>query len=218
MAVKNLTALFDAAGKRMTFYSGDVYDKVRKMTLETFMSLAPTTAEAQALIDAAVQSLQNNDIKAVADNLSALETTVNTFLTGDDDNNGTIDRLKELVAAIAANKDSIDALLEDKVDVADIVDSLESEATDAPLSANQGKVLKGLIDDLDADSHTHDNKSILDGISTDDNSGNLVYNGKELNGETGVAYGTSLETATTYSGKIRVVMEEYTEPAEEEAA
>lgn len=44
--------------------------------------------------------------------LKPLQTTLNTFLSGDPDDNGTLDRLKELVAAINENKDSIDKILD----------------------------------------------------------------------------------------------------------
>lgn len=47
----------------------------------------------------------------IENSLKPLQTTLNTFLSGDPDDNGTVDRLKELVAAINANKDSIDRLL-----------------------------------------------------------------------------------------------------------
>ena len=43
-------------------------------------------------------------------------------------------------------------------------------------------------------------------------SGNLVFNGKELTGETGIAFGDSIENATAYTGKLRVVVEDYTVP------
>ena len=45
---------------------------------------------------------------------AALESTLNTFLQGEADG-GDLDRLKELVAAISANKDSINALVADHV-------------------------------------------------------------------------------------------------------
>lgn len=46
-------------------------------------------------------------------------------------------------------KEHIDTALEDKVSKTDIVDNLSSTATDAPLSAKQGKILKDTIDRLE---------------------------------------------------------------------
>jgi hypothetical protein len=48
-----------------------------------------------------------------------------------------------------------------------VVDNLTSNSSTDALSAKQGKVLKGLIDDLviSGGNHSHDNKSVLDQIS-----------------------------------------------------
>lgn len=45
-----------------------------------------------------------------------------------------------------------------------IIDNLISTASNAALSANQGRILKELIDTINT--HTHSNKSVLDGITT----------------------------------------------------
>ena len=88
---------------------------------------------------------------------------------------------------------------------------LTTGGADKVLSAEQGKALKALIDALDAAKHSHANKDVLDAISKA-GSGNLVFNGKELTGETGIAFGDSIENATAYTGKLRVVVEDYTVP------
>lgn len=137
----------------------------------------------QAKLDAAIDAVKNGDLKTVQDNLSTLQTAVNAFLNGDADG-GTMDRLVELVAAINANKDSIDALVSDKVAKTDIVNDLTSGGTGKVLSAEQGKALKTLIDAIDA--HSHTNKAILDGLGKDA-SGNLQFNGKTLDGQVDVA-------------------------------
>lgn len=71
---------------------------------------------------------------------------------------------------------------------------------------------KTSIDDLTKDNHAHDNKTILDAISTN-NDGNLVYNSKVLNGATGIAFGTSADTASDFTGQIKVVLEEFDDSA-----
>lgn len=58
-------------------------------------------------------TLSKDAINALIENgLKPLQTTLNTFLSGDPDDNGTLDRLKELVAAINENKDNIDQILD----------------------------------------------------------------------------------------------------------
>lgn len=74
-------------------------------------------------------------IKNVSDKLSA-------FLDVDDD---TLNQVSEIIAYVDQHKD----ILESKVNKADIVDNLETATKDAPLSANQGVVLKQQIGGVD---------------------------------------------------------------------
>ena len=60
----------------------------------------------------------------------------------------TLDELQEIVDYIKNNKELIDSITVTKVNVADVVDSLVSMETQKPLSANQGKILKELLDAL----------------------------------------------------------------------
>lgn len=155
--------------------SADVYD--------------PTTGESLAQqitsIKASLAGISGEEVSQLKQDLTALETTLQTFLTGEDDDNGALDRLKELIAAIQANKDSIAALVADKV-TKDELDSLITRV----------KALE------------EKNWTLLDGISTNEATGNLVFNGKELTGETGIAIGGSAEAASVYNGKIKIVVEE----------
>lgn len=63
-----------------------------------------------------------------------------------DSDDTTLDQLSEIVAYIKSNKSLIDSITTGKVSTADIVNNLTSTATNKPLSAAQGKVLKALID------------------------------------------------------------------------
>ena len=63
---------------------------------------------------AQIANLSGAEVEQLKTDLSALKLTFETFMTGEDDDNGSLDRLKELVAAIAANRTTIDALLTDK--------------------------------------------------------------------------------------------------------
>ena len=161
--------------------SGDVYDKSTKQFLSTFIA-----------------------------NINTWKATVDTFLTGQaDDPVGTMDKLSELVAQIAANKDSITSITSGKVNVTDIVNDLTTGGTTKVLSAEQGKTLKGLIDAI----HVFTNQTVRDAISADATSGNLVFNGVELGKFTGIAVGASSAAATDYSSKVQVILEEFDETA-----
>lgn len=48
--------------------------------------------------------------------------------------------------------------LDEKIDIADIIDNLISTDINNPLSANQGKVLKELVDTKSSNGHTHDDR------------------------------------------------------------
>lgn len=129
---------------------------------------------------------QGTDLTTLQTSLTTLETSLNSFLTGDPDG-GEIDRLKELVAEITANRDSIDAITSSKVAKADIVDNLSTNDATKVLSAAQGAALKTLLDALEgsinaglAAVHSHGNKAILDELSVGtegDKAGKLLYSG-----------------------------------------
>lgn len=148
---------------------------------------------------------------ALGGDLESLKTSLETFLTGEADG-GAVDRLTELVAAIQANKDSIDALVADHLQKDDIVNDLTSGGAEKVLSAEQGKALKALLDATQTSAHSHDNADLLAGLSTAEN-GNLTYNGRELDGS-GIELVTSAEDPAPQTGlRLRIVVSEYT-PAE----
>lgn len=77
--------------------------------------------------------------------LTAISDRLKAFFDSDDQ---TLDELSEIVAYITSNKSLIDAITTSKVSVLDIVNDLATNVPAKPLSAAQGVVLKGLIDDL----------------------------------------------------------------------
>ncbi len=109
----------------------------------------------------------------IRDLIAGLTNRLNAVADSDDT---TLDQLSEIVDYIKSNRTLIENVTTNKVNVSDIVDSLMSTATNKPLSAKQGKILKDLIDSLESalnthidDSnihHTHENKSILDRITS----------------------------------------------------
>lgn len=120
--------------------------------------------------------------------ISNITTRLNALADSDDT---TLDQLSEIVSYIKSNRTLIENVTTNKINVSDIVDKLNSTATNKPLSAKQGKILKDLIDSLESalnahmddsdihitldertnwnDSntkkHTHGNKSIIDKIT-----------------------------------------------------
>ncbi|MBQ7609103.1 MAG: hypothetical protein IJU76_14230 [Desulfovibrionaceae bacterium] len=65
------------------------------------------------------------------------------------------------------------------------------------------------IDDAVTKKHAHANASVLDAISTNALTGNLVFNNVELGSFTGVAVGASAAAATDYTAKMQLLVEEY---------
>lgn len=212
---KMLNSLLDDAGHEVLFSGAVVIDAATGTSFSAHAGNANIhmkQADIAALISTASNLLKDNgdgntlpqdadSLKKISDTLGALKNVVNTFMTGAPDA-GTIDRLSELLAAITANKDTIDALLTDKVDKTSIYNGLDSTDATKLLSAAQGKVLKDLIDA---------SKSLLDGMTVDGN-GNLNFNGKILDGSTGIAFVGKADDIPVYSGKLRMVIADYTPP------
>ena len=73
-------------------------------------------------------------------------------------------------------------------------------------------IAKASVSDALAKAHEHANKAALDAIGTDSD-GDLTFNGKALNGETGVAFVASAEETPVFTGKLRMVVADYTSPA-----
>ena len=82
----------------------------------------------------------HNDIRLLVEGLT---TRLNTLADSDDT---TLDQMSEIVAYIKSNKELIEAVTTNKVNVSDIINNLTTNVADKPLSAAQGVVLKALID------------------------------------------------------------------------
>lgn len=107
-------------------------------------------------------STAHDDIRTLVSNLT---TRLNALADSDDT---TLDQLSEIVAYIKSNKNLIDGITTSKVNVSDIIDNLTSTATNKPLSAKQGKILKGLITDLTTLVGNKVDKVSGKGLSTND--------------------------------------------------
>lgn len=127
------------------------------------VSTAATANSVKNAYDRAVSADSNLQIHNSADDshddirnlVAALTTRLNALADSDDT---TLDQLSEIVAYIKSNRELIDNITTSKVNVADIIDSLTSTATNKPLSAKQGKILNDLITAL-----TNSTQNIMSG-------------------------------------------------------
>lgn len=104
----------------------------------------PVSAAQQNALDSALSThntseSSHNDIRLLVSGLTA---RLNALADSDDT---TLDQLSEIVAYIKNNKSLIEGVTTNKINVSDIIDDLTTPSADKPLSANQGKVLMGLI-------------------------------------------------------------------------
>jgi hypothetical protein len=84
----------------------------------------------------------HNDIRLL---ITELTNRLNALANSDD---VTLDQMKELVEYIKDNRNLIESITVNKVNVADIIDNLITNVNNKPLSAAQGVVIKSLIDNL----------------------------------------------------------------------
>lgn len=104
----------------------------------------------------------HNDMRIL---ISELTTRLNALADSDDT---TLDQLSEIVTYIKNNRTLIDSITTSKVSISDIVDNLTSTATNKPLSARQGQVLKSLITELTTTVGNKVDKVSGKGLSTND--------------------------------------------------
>lgn len=99
----------------------------------------------KAIYDHNVSDESHEDIRLF---LSSLEKRLETLADSDDT---TLDQLSEIVAYIKANKTMIDSVTTAKVNVVDIVDNLNTNVSNKPLSAAQGVKLNQSVVKLTTD-------------------------------------------------------------------
>ncbi|TCN63670.1 hypothetical protein [Acetobacteroides hydrogenigenes] len=129
---------------------------------------AQATAQ-QAIADAAAAITALKDgVATEGDTLAKLYASIQTLkaIVASPDVN--LDTVQEIVTFIKNNKDVIDSISTNKVNISDIVDNLLSTDINRPLSANQGKVLKDLLDALTTSLGNKVDKVIGKQLSTED--------------------------------------------------
>lgn len=82
----------------------------------------------------------HNDIRLL---INDVDTRLNALADSDDT---TLDQMSEIVTYIKSNKELIENVTTNKVNVADIVNNLTTNVSNKPLSAAQGVALKNLVD------------------------------------------------------------------------
>lgn len=127
-------------------------DSAKSYTDNKIANLASTSAVDTKIDTHNTSTVAHSDIRNL---ISGLTTRLNTLANSDDT---TLDQLSEIVTYIKNNKSLIDGITINKVNVADIIDNLTTNAINKPLSAAQGVAIKALIDDfqLELDSHSID--------------------------------------------------------------
>lgn len=138
-------------------------DEAKAYTNTMTSGMATTTVVDNKISTHNTSSTSHTDIR---DLINALSTKVNNFL---DVSDTTTDQLSEVLTLINNNKGTLDSITSNKVNVSDIVDNLTTASASKVLSANQGVVLKGLIDALQeavdgkaAEGHKHAISDVTD--------------------------------------------------------
>lgn len=110
------------------------------MAVEVSAKIKPINNKSFAIVDA--QDIEMPNGQRLLPFLEELSQRLNNFF---DTDNESLDQLSEIITFLGENKEAFDILLEKKVNVADIVDSLEGAEGEGSelkvLSAKQGKVL-----------------------------------------------------------------------------
>jgi len=169
----------------------------RLTVIETKLTTIESGATADQSPDEIVTALESITIDGNKLDASAIQNIVNApyFNSGFPQIQTILDGLDN------ANNNAITVLaLASKINITDIIDNLTSIATDKPLSANQGKALKTLIDDINSAMALLASTSYVDGkVSALVNSAPGVLDTlKEL----ADALGDDPNFATTISGQI----------------
>lgn len=118
----------------------DATDKVATAQTATLLSASNDATSKITALKGGV----SNDGDTLA-KLRGLISNLETILVSNDVN---LDSLQEVVTFIKANESSLSALGSTKVNISDIIDTLNNTSTNKPLSAAQGKVLKDYLDAL----------------------------------------------------------------------
>ena len=124
---------------------GESLNEAKEYTDTKTSNLASTATVDTKISTHNVSDVAHNDIRLLITDLTA---QLNTLANSSDE---TLAQMNELVGYIESNQDLIESITTGKVNVSDIVNNLTTNVTNKPLGADQGVVLKELIDSLRSD-------------------------------------------------------------------
>ena len=167
----------------------------------------PTTLSGYGITDAEAKgttSTHNSSTSAHSDirNLiTELSTKVNNFL---DVTDTTKDELSEVIALIEGNSDLIEGITTGKVNVSDIVNNLTTNSSSKPLSAEQGVVIKSLIDTLQSEVDGKSDSGHTHNYAGSSSAGGAATSANKLNTNAGstthpVYFSNGVPVKTTYT-------------------
>lgn len=152
----NLTA--SDVGADVNGSANDALAEAKSYTDTKITDMVGTSPVSTQISNHNTSTSAHNDIRAL---ITGLTTKLNNFLDVDDT---TTDQLSEVLTLIENNKGTLESLTTTKVNIADIIDNLETNISNKPLSAAQGVVIKNLIDALQTEvdgksdsNHSHNN-------------------------------------------------------------
>lgn len=161
-----------ATGKDYTILYKDANARER---LEVLERVAMTEGKADSKINEHnTNTGAHNDMRLL---IQGLTDRLNALANSDD---ATLDQLAEVVAYIKANRGLIEGVTTSKVNVADIVNDLATNAANVPLSAAQGVALKALIDAIAIPSNVSaftNDAGYLDALPTHEHSASEITSG-----------------------------------------
>lgn len=127
-------------------FSGEYNDLKNKPTIPSVEGFAKEKyVDEKVASGISTHNVETDSHKDIRSLIFELRTRLNSVADSDDT---TLDQLSEIVAYIKANKTLIESITTSKVNVSDIVNDIESNITNKPLSAAQGVALKELINEV----------------------------------------------------------------------
>lgn len=132
-----VTTTIPTVPKNISEFNNDVGYLTKHQSLEEYEKKTGTN---EKITEHNVSDSSHQDIRLLITNLVS---RLNAIADSDDT---TLDQLSEIVAYIKSNKSLIDAITTEKISYSDIINNLETNVSNKPLSASMGVFLKAAID------------------------------------------------------------------------
>lgn len=197
-----LAKLFKSDDTQIALRSTEVYDVATKKYLSAFISDTNTSI---AGLQAALTGHSKTSVVA--------DITARDALTGV--NTGDLCWAKNASADSTVSSGAACYIAEVSGDPATVTWTKVAEAESMDVVLNWADIQDkpsstvSAIDQAVTNSHTHSNSTVLAGLSADATSGNLVFNSKELTGETGIAIISSTSDTPSYTGQVKLLVEAF---------